>query len=72
MSNLSFYLRHVDEICDVSHLAKQGILSYSPSLNKASKIFELIHLNIWGPYSKQSVHGYKYFLTILDDFSRYT
>ena len=47
-----FISRHVDEICDVCHLAKQRRLSYSPSLNKASKIFELIHLDIWGPYSK--------------------
>jgi len=67
-----FISRHVDEICDVCHLAKQRRLSYLPSLNKASKIFELIHLDIWGPYSKQSVHGHKYFLTILDDFSHYT
>jgi len=41
-------------------------------LNKASKTFELIHLDIWGPYSIQYVHGHKYFLTIFDDFSRYT
>jgi len=67
-----FISRHVDEICDVCHLAKERRLSYLPSLNKASKIFELIHLDIWGPYSKQSVHVHKYFLTILDDFSRYT
>jgi len=41
-----FISRHVDEICDVCHLAKQIILSYLPSLTKASKIFELIHLDI--------------------------
>ena len=67
-----FISRHVNEIYDVCYLSKQRKLSYLPSLNKASKIFELIYLNIWGPYSKQFVHGYKYFLTILDDFSRYT
>jgi len=32
----------------------------------------LIHVDIWGPYSKPSIHGHKYFLTIVDDYSRYT
>ena len=29
-------------------------------------------MDIWGPFSKSSIHGHRYFLTILDDFSRYT
>jgi len=32
----------------------------------------LIHVDIWGPYSIPSIHGHKYFLTIVDDYSRYT
>ena len=67
-----FISKHTMEMCDVCHLAKQRKLSYSASMSKASKIFELIHLDIWGPFSKVFVHGHKYFLTILDDFSRYT
>ena len=27
---------------------------------------------LWGPYSISSIHGHKYFLTIVDDYSRYT
>jgi len=29
-------------------------------------------MDIWGPYSVASMHGFRYFLTIVDDFSRYT
>ena len=29
-------------------------------------------MDIWGPFSKSSIHGHRYFLTVLDDFSRYT
>jgi len=29
-------------------------------------------MDIWGPCSIISIHGFKYFLTIVDDFSRYT
>jgi len=27
---------------------------------------------VWEPHSLSSIHGYKYFLTIVDDYSRYT
>ncbi|MDV3146753.1 MAG: DDE-type integrase/transposase/recombinase, partial [Sweet potato little leaf phytoplasma] len=36
------------------------------------RIFELIHCDIWGPYRSSTHSGHKYFLTIVDDFSRYT
>jgi len=36
------------------------------------KCFDLIHVDVWGPYSIPSTHGHKYFLTIVYDYSRYT
>ena len=38
--------------------------------NKASRIFEKIHCDLWGPYHHVSSCGARYFLTIVDDFSR--
>lgn len=35
-------------------------------------IFDLIHLDLWGPYPTKTYNGYSYFLTIVDDFSRAT
>ena len=67
-----FISKHTNEMCDVCHLAKQRKLPYSMITSRASKIFELIYLNIWGPFSKTSIHGHMYFLSILDDFSHYT
>jgi hypothetical protein len=32
----------------------------------------MLHFDIWGPLSIPSVHNHRYFLTIVDDFSRYT
>jgi hypothetical protein len=41
--------------------------------NKVSKApFDLIDVDIRGPFSQQSTNGSHYFLTIVDDFSRYT
>ena len=40
------------------------------SLNKSSAPFDLIHVDLWGPYRVPSSCGAVYFLTIVDDFSR--
>jgi len=32
----------------------------------------LIHINIWGPFGVHSIHDHKFFLTIVDDYTRHT
>jgi hypothetical protein len=59
-------------ICDVCHFARHNKLSYAHSFNKASKPFELIHFDIWCPLAVKSVNGFSYFLTDVDDYTRYT
>lgn len=34
--------------------------------------FELLHIDIWGPFFVSNVEGYMYFLTIVDDHTRVT
>lgn len=58
-------------VCDVCHLAKQKKLPYQRSFNKAMKPFDLIHFDIWGPLAIKFVRGFSYFLTAVEDFSRY-
>jgi len=57
--------------CDVCHQAKQKKLLFSLSTTHYAHIFDLIHMDIWGPCSVISMHGHRYFLTIIDDFSRF-
>ncbi|KAK2391726.1 putative mitochondrial protein [Trifolium repens] len=40
--------------------------------SSSSKIFDIVHADIWGPYSIPSIDGHKYFLTLVDDYSRFT
>lgn len=40
------------------------------SSSNAISTFELIHCDVWGPYSIKSSCGASYFLTIVDDYSR--
>ena len=58
--------------CDICHYAKQRKLSFPHSLTHTSNIFDLLHADIWGPYVTPSISGHKYFLTLVDDFSRFT
>jgi len=59
-------------VCDVCHFAKQKRLSFPFSASKSKKYFDLIHVYLWGSHSVSSIHGHKYLLTIVDDYSRYT
>ena len=56
-----------NDLCNVCPLAKQKRLPF-PFNNKISFCaFDLIHLDVWGPYATSSLDGFKYFLTVVDD-----
>ncbi|CAN1853821.1 Retrovirus-related Pol polyprotein from transposon TNT 1-94, partial [Linum perenne] len=57
-------------LCNTCHLAKQRTLPFQRSTSRASIPFELVHMDIWGPFHSATYDGYSYFLTVLDDFSR--
>jgi hypothetical protein len=57
--------------CDICQFAKQKKLPFTSSVFVASSKFELIHFDIWGPIAVTSIHNHRYFLTILDDYSRF-
>lgn len=58
--------------CVVCPLAKQHRLPFPLSNHTTVAIFELIHCDVWGPFHEESRTGCKYFLTIVDDFSKIT
>ena len=58
-------------ICDTCHCAKQKKLPFSNSTSLSPKPFSLIHVDIWDPCASHSMNGHKYFLTIINDHSRY-
>ena len=58
--------------CSVCHFAKQNRLVFPVSDSRASKAFELIHCDLWGPYKHTTYSTCHSFLTIVDDYSRCT
>ncbi|KAJ0834657.1 putative RNA-directed DNA polymerase [Helianthus annuus] len=57
-------------LCEVCHRSKQVRVPFPLSEHKSKEVGDLIHLDLWGPYKVSSYEGYKYFLTVVDDFSR--
>lgn len=75
ISHLPFITKskcHILNDCDICPMTKQTRLPFSKSKTKAENIFDLIHLDSWGPYNHTSLTGARYFLKIVDDFSRAT
>ncbi|KAK1425214.1 hypothetical protein QVD17_20561 [Tagetes erecta] len=56
--------------CEVCHKSKQTRNVFSNSDHKSENVGDLIHLDLWGPFKLASREGYRFFLTIVDDFSR--
>lgn len=52
-------------------LAKQRKLPFESHNHLAKSPFDLIHCDIWGPYHVLSHSGYRYFMTLVDDCSRF-
>ena len=59
-----------NKACDICMQAKQTKDVFPTSLNKTMDVFQLVHCDLWGPYRITSNNGSRYFLTLVDDFSR--
>lgn len=58
--------------CEICGKVRQTRLAFHLSNITSQKPFELIHVDLWGPYHTPSFNGIKYFITIVVDFSRST
>ena len=58
--------------CDICSKARQQRLPFPLSAITTSSPFELIHIDTWGPYHTKTHFGHRYFLTIVNDFTRAT
>ncbi|KAL5766695.1 hypothetical protein ACOSP7_017312 [Xanthoceras sorbifolium] len=57
--------------CETFPLAKQTRLPFSSSSIQTLHSFDLIHCDIWGPFRTATHTGAHYFLTIVDDYTRF-
>ncbi|XP_021862985.2 uncharacterized protein [Spinacia oleracea] len=58
--------------CQICPLAKQTRFPFSVSSIKSVQPFDLLHVDVWGPYSVHDSSRCNQFLTIVDDYTRMT
>ena len=58
--------------CDICPKARQQRLPFPLSNITTSFPFELLHVDTWEPYHTKTHAGHRFFLTIVDDFTRVT
>ncbi|XP_075088478.1 uncharacterized protein LOC142170460 [Nicotiana tabacum] len=59
-------------LCSICPMARQTRLPFPQRTSNTKQIFDLLHIDIWGPYHTPTHNNYKYFLTMVDDYSRTT
>jgi hypothetical protein len=57
--------------CSIFPIAKQHRLPFHVSTSISKRSFDLIHCDIWRPFSVKSTNSSSYFLTIVDDYTRF-
>ncbi|RVW12961.1 Retrovirus-related Pol polyprotein from transposon TNT 1-94 [Vitis vinifera] len=68
LSNLDF---SDFETCVVCLKGKMTAKTRKEKIDRCESILDLIHTDICGPLSPTALGGYKYFITFIDDFSRF-
>lgn len=59
-------------VCHVWPLSRQTKLHFPVSHSKSSVVFVLLHVDVWGPYKVPTIEGKRFFVTIVDEYSRLT
>ncbi|GKA72730.1 retrovirus-related pol polyprotein from transposon TNT 1-94, partial [Tanacetum coccineum] len=62
-----------DHLCSACALGKSKKSSHQPKAEDTNqeKLY-LLHMDLYGPMSVESINGKKYILVIVDDYSRFT
>lgn len=59
------------DFCDACQCGKMHQLHFSITEIKSKAPLELLHTDLWKPTSKHFMDGYKYYISFVDDFTRY-
>jgi len=72
MKHIAECKSHVSDpfFCEICVLAKSHRLPFHKSSISTHSPFELVHMDLWGPYRSANVTREHFFLTLVDDFSR--
>ena len=72
MGNKDQFSSHLSIDCSTCKLGKSKCLSFPSHGSRAESCFDLIHSDVWGITPVISHAKYKYFVTFIDDYNKYT
>ena len=71
LSHVLPFLQHCcTKSCTICPLAKQKRLPFLFDNKRSSHSFDLVHMDVWGPFSILIFDGHRFFLIMVDDASR--
>jgi GAG-pre-integrase domain/Integrase core domain len=59
-------------VCSACCLGKSKILPFPSRTTKTTNAFNLVHSDVWGASSIVSSTGFRYFVTFIDDYTKFT
>lgn len=59
------------DFCEHCVLGKQTRVKFGAAIHRTKGTLDYIHTDVWGPSRNVSLGGKRYFVTFIDDFSRY-
>lgn len=63
---------HLVSPCTVCPFAKQKRSSFTSNNHRVDTVFDLVHVDVWSPFSTISHASHRYFLTVVDDYIKDT
>ena len=57
--------------CSDCAIGKNHKLPFTTSTSSASVALKLVHCDVWGPAPTSSISGYRYYVLLVDDFTKY-
>lgn len=70
-SCISLHKADFSRVCKHCLSAKMTKLPFSASVSCTSTPLDIVHSDLWGPSPVASYHGFRYYVSLVDDFSRY-
>ena len=65
-------LQECSKTCTSCIQGKTQALPHPLTNNRATKVLEIIHMDLKGPLHTRTTKGHRYWLTLVDDYSRYS
>ena len=58
-------------LCDACHYGKLHQFSFPSAHTHTNQAFQLVYSDVWGLAPQLSSEGYRYYISFMDDFTRY-